>query len=385
MDELTRFLEGREAQHTRRRLAPLDGRAPARATRAGHDLVDFSSNDYLGLSGHPAVVAAAREALARYGVGTGASRLMSGDLAIHHELEEAVAAFKGTEAALVFTSGYQANTAVIPALVGRHDAVFADALSHASLLDGALLSRAKLIRFRHNDPDDLAALLAKHRAGYRRALIVTESVFSMDGDCAPLQPIVELKDRYDCRLYVDEAHATGIFGPHGQGRVGAEGLADRVELTMGTFSKALGGLGAYLASSRLVVEYLVNAARGFIYTTALPPVIAAANLAALHVCRQESGLGAALLAKAARFRDALRERGWDARGVSQIVPVVVGDSARTLELSARLAACGFLVMAVRPPTVPEGAARLRFSLTAAHTDDQLQAVLEALGHAGDVE
>ena len=380
MHELIRFLEGRDARQTRRRLAPLDGRAPARAVLDGRDIVDFSSNDYLGLSGHPAVVAAAQEALARYGVGAGASRLMSGDLAVHHALEEAAAAFKETEAALVFTSGYQANTAVIPALADRHDAVFADALSHASLLDGALLSRAKLIRFTHNDPDDLAALLEKHRAGYSRALIVTESVFSMDGDCALLRPIAELKDRYDCRLYVDEAHATGVFGPHGQGLVGAEGLTDRVEFTMGTFSKALGGFGAYLASSRLVVDYLVNAARGFIYTTALPPVIVAANLAALHVCRQEPGLGAALLAKAARFREALRERGWDARGACQIVPVVVGDSARALELSARLAEQGFLVVAVRPPTVPDGAARLRFSLSVAHTDAQLQAVLEALGH-----
>lgn len=379
MDELTRFLEQREGQQTRRRLAPLDGRAPACVVLDGRDFVDFSSNDYLGLSGHPAVVAAAQDALTRYGVGAGASRLMSGDLAIHHALEDAVATFKETEAALVFTSGFQANTSVIPALVDRHDAVFADALSHASLLDGVQLSRAKLIRFRHNDPDDLAALLKKHRNQYRRALVVTESVFSMDGDCAPLRQLVELKDRYECRLYVDEAHATGVFGSHGQGCVGEEGLAGRVEFIMGTFSKALGGLGAYLASSRLVVDYLVNAARGFIYTTALPPVIIAANLAALRVCREEPGLGAALLAKSARFREALRERGWDARGVCQIVPIVIGESVRALELSAALAETGFRVMAVRPPTVPEGAARLRFSLSAAHTDPQLQAVLEALG------
>jgi len=379
MDELTRYLDQREAQQTRRRLAPLDDRAPARAVIDGREFVDFSSNDYLALSGHPAVVAAAQDALARYGVGAGASRLMSGDLAIHHELEEAAAAFKATEAALVFTSGFQANATVIPALVDRHDAVFADALSHASLLDGIQLSRAKLIRFRHNDPDDLAALLARHRDQYSRALVVTESVFSMDGDCAPLRQLVEVKDRYECRLYVDEAHATGVFGAHGQGLVGAEGLTDHVEFIMGTFSKALGGLGAYLASSRVVTDYLVNAARGFIYTTALPPVIIAANLAALRVCREQPGLGAAVLATAARFREALRERGWDARGVCQIVPVVVGESARALELSAALAENGYRVMAVRPPTVPEGAARLRFSLSAAHTDAQLQAVLEALG------
>jgi 8-amino-7-oxononanoate synthase len=378
MDELIRFLEGREARQTRRQLAPLDGRAPGRVTLDGRDCVDFSSNDYLGLSAHPAVVAAAREALARYGVGAGASRLMSGDLALHHELEEAVAEFKGTEAALVFTSGYQANTAVIPALVDRHDAVFADGLSHASLLDGVLLSRAKLIRFRHNDPGDLTALLEKHRGKFTRALIITESIFSMDGDRAPLAEFVELKNRYDCRLYVDEAHATGVFGSHGQGCVGADGLTGQVDFVMATFSKALGGLGACLASSRLVVDYLVNAARGFIYTTALPPVILAANLAALSVCREEAGLGASLLERAGCFRTALRERGWDARGECQIVPVLVGESARALDLSAALAARGFRVLAVRPPTVPEGAARLRFSLCSAHTGEQLQAVLEAL-------
>ena len=379
MDELTRFLEQRDARQIRRRLSPLDGRAPGRATIDGREYVDFASNDYLGLSAHPAVVASARDALARYGVGAGASRLMSGDLKIHHELEEDVAAFKGTEAALVFTSGYQANTAVIPALVDRHDVIFADGLSHASLLDGVLLSRAKLFRFRHNDPDDLAVLLERHRGQYSRTMVVTESIFSMDGDRAPLRQLVELKNRYQCRLYVDEAHATGVFGPHGQGCVGADGLTGQVDFVMGTFSKALGGLGAYLASSRLVVEYLINAARGFIYTTALPPIILAANLAALRVCLEEPGLGAALLEKAARFREALRARGWDARGVCQVVPVVVGESARALDLSGALAARGFRVMAVRPPTVPEGAARLRFSLCTAHTDAQLQAVLEALG------
>jgi len=379
MDELTRFLEQRDARQIRRRLSPLDGRAPGRATIDGREYVDFASNDYLGLSAHPAVVAAARDALARYGVGAGASRLMSGDLKIHHELEEDVAVFKGTEAALVFTSGYQANTAVIPALVDRHDVIFADGLSHASLLDGVLLSRAKLFRFRHNDPVDLAVLLERHRGQYSRTMVVTESIFSMDGDRAPLRQLVELKNRYECRLYVDEAHATGVFGPHGQGCVGADGLTGQVDFVMGTFSKALGGLGAYLASSRLVVDYLINAARGFIYTTALPPIILAANLAALRVCREEPGLGAALLEKAARFRKALRARGWDARGVCQVVPVVVGESAWALDLSGALAARGFHVMAVRPPTVPEGAARLRFSLCTAHTDAQLQAVLEALG------
>ncbi len=377
MDELTRYLAERDAQQTRRMLTPLAGRAPGQAAMDNRIYVDFSSNDYLGRSTHPAIVAAAHAALDRYGVGAGASRLMSGDLTINHELEEAVAAFKGTEAALVFSSGYQANTGILPTLVDRHDVIFADQLSHASLLDGALLSRAKLVRFRHNDPEDLAALLARQREQFQRALIITESIFSMDGDRAPLARLVDLKRQYRCRLYVDEAHATGIFGDHGAGCVDEDGLTDQVEFIMGTFSKALGGFGAYLAASRLVVEYLINAARGFIYTTALPPMVLAANLAALRVCREEPALGRILLRRTRDFRQALLSQGWTTGGESQIVPVMVGESARALQLSAALAEKGFRVLAVRPPTVPEGTARLRLSLCAAHTPAQLDAVLEA--------
>ena len=377
-DEFARFLTARDTQQTRRKLAPLSGRAPGTVTVGENELVDFSSNDYLGLSAHPAIVAAAHAALDRYGVGAGASRLMSGDLAITHELEEAVAAFKGTEAALFFSSGYQANTGILPALVDRHDIIFADQLCHASLLDGALLSRAKLIRFRHNNMQDLERLLMAHRAPYPRALIATESIFSMDGDRAPLAELVALKTRHRCRLYVDEAHATGIFGHCGAGCVEEVGLTGQVEYIMGTFSKALGGFGAYLAASRLAVDYLINAARGFIYTTALPPAIIAADLAALRVCREEPRLGQSLLRRAADFREQLAAQGWETGGASQIVPVMAGTSERALLLSAALAERGCRVPAVRPPTVPEGTARLRISLCASHTPDQLDALLEAL-------
>jgi len=378
MEELVEFLAERKAAHTLRVLSPLTDRAPGRATQDERDFVDFSSNDYLGLSAHPAVVEAAQQALTRYGVGAGASRLMSGDLEIDHQLETELAAFKGTEAALLFNSGYQANTGILPALVNRHDAIFADHLCHASLLDGVQLSRAQLVRFRHNDANDLNSLLSKQRKDFKQALIVTESIFSMDGDRAPLARLVELKKRFQCGLYVDEAHATGVFGTHGQGCVDEDGLTDKVEFVMGTFSKALGGFGAYLAAPKLVIDYLVNTARSFIYTTALPPAIVAADLAALRVCREQPGLGAALLQRAASFRQALRDHGWTARGESQIVPVIVGKSSRAVLLSQELAKRGFRVLAVRPPTVPEGQARLRFSLCAAHTDAQLDAVLEAL-------
>src|SRR5512139_2504969 len=353
------LLDERERRQLLRRLVPSSGRAPALAVRDGREYVDFSSNAYLGLSSHPALVRAAREALDRYGVGAGASRLMSGDLAIHHDLEAAVAEFKGCEAAVVFNSGYQANTGIVPALFGRRDGIFADQLCHASQLDGALLSRAKLLRFRHNDPEHLERLLGKHRAAFGRALVMTESVFSMDG----------------------EAHATGVFGPQGRGCVEAEGLSGQVGLVMGTFSKALGGFGAYLAASRTVVDFLVNSARSFIYTTALPPAVIAADLAALRLCLAGETRGEELLRRAAAFREALRGNGWTVGGESQIVPVTAGESARAVALSRALAERGYLALPVRPPTVPEGSARLRFSLTAAPTDRQLTDVAEALGAA----
>jgi len=381
MKEWTEFLEERERRQLLRRLVPSEARSPGVAVRGGREFVDFSSNDYLGLSSHPALLAAARDALARYGVGAGASRLMSGDLAIHHALEEEVASFKGTEAALVFNSGYQANTGIVPALLGRHDAVFADQLCHASQLDGALLSRARLFRFRHNDPEHLVHLLVRHRGSFQRALAMTESVFSMDGDRAPLAALLEACRRHRCLFLVDEAHATGVFGPQGRGCVEAEGLAGEVDLVMGTFSKALGAFGGYLAASRTVVDLLVNSARSFIYSTALPAPVIAASLAALRLCAAETVRGEELLHRAAIFREALRERGWRAAGESQIVPVAVGDSGRAVALSATLAGSGYLALPVRPPTVPEGSARLRFSLTLAHGEPALRGVAEALGAA----
>jgi len=379
MEAWKEFLEERERLQLLRRLSPSEERRPGFAVRGGKEYVDFSSNDYLGLSSHPALVAAARDALDRYGVGAGASRLMSGNLSIHHELEEEVAAFKSTESALVFNSGYQANMGIIPALFGRHDLVLADHFCHASQLDGALLSRATLVRFRHNDPGHLSELLDKHRGGFRRCLVMTESVFSMDGDRAPLASLLEVSRRHQSFFMVDEAHATGVFGPQGRGCIEAEGLAGEIDLVMGTFSKALGGFGGYLAASRTIVDFLVNSARSFIYSTALPAPVIAANLAALRLCLSGEAHGRDLLRRSAGFRDALRAKGWVVGGDSQIVPVVVGESGRAISLSGYLAERGFLVLPVRPPTVPEGSARLRFSLTAAHGDSQVQGALEALG------
>lgn len=379
-DDRLRHLEKRRGDGLLRTLSPLAERYPGSAVRGGTAFADFSSNDYLGLSRHPDVVKAAAEALSRHGVGAGASRLMTGDYELHHALEEAVAAFKGKEAALVFNSGYQANVGILSALAGRGDAVFADRLSHASLLDGAALSRAALFRFRHNDPEHLDALLARHRGAAGDAVVVTESVFSMDGDRAPLRELVAVARRHGASVLVDEAHATGVFGRNGGGLAVEEGVAEGIDFVMGTFSKALGGFGAYLAASRVTVDYLVNASRGFVYSTALPPAVVAADLAAVEVCGREETRRRAgeLLRNADGFREALRNAGLDARGESQIVPVIVGESGEASRLSGALAEAGILVLPVRPPTVPEGSARLRFSLCAAHGEDTLRRAAEAL-------
>lgn len=378
MEYLESFLAKRKAEGTLRTLSALDSRSPGAVVRQGVRYVDFSSNDYLGISNHPKLIEAARQALESYGVGTGASRLMSGDLRLHHLLEEEIASFKGKESALVFNSGYQANTGIIPALVGRNDVVFADRLCHASQLDGVAMSQARLIRYQHNDMEHLGDLLERERPGFDKALILTETVFSMDGDLAPLRSLVELKDRYSCVLMVDEAHATGVFGHQGRGLVDDQGLSEHVELIMGTFSKALGGFGAYLAASRIVTDYLVNSARSFIYSTALPATIIAANLAAIEVCRSEPQRGQFLLERANSFRQAIVKAGWSVGGSSQIIPVMVGESADAVKYASELFMRGFRVLPIRPPTVPEGTARLRLSLCYAHAEEEVTSIVEAL-------
>jgi len=378
VDPLT-WLAQRRAQGTLRRLRPLErpvagglydvaGRQP---------LVDFSSNDYLALSCHPRVIATGRRFLEEYGAGSGAARLMSGDLTLHHRLEEEIACFKAQEAALLFGSGYMANTGLIPALVGRHDVVFSDRLNHASIVDGCRLSAARFVRFRHNDMDHLAALLADKR-GKGRALIVVESLYSMDGDRAPLPELVRLKEEHDCLLLVDEAHATGIFGATGAGLVEEAGVTRQVDLVMGTFGKALGSYGAYVAADQVWIDYLLNRARSFIYSTALPPAVIGASLGALAVVRNNPGLGQELLARAHFFKEALAAHNIGVESASQIVPLLIGDSATALALAARLNEAGFFVTAVRPPTVPANTARLRFTVTLHHSDADLGRLADVL-------
>jgi len=384
MDKIEQLLAQRQSKGLLRVLRPADLRKDGKIHQNGRVLFDFSSNDYLGLAGHCELKKASKKATEKLGTGSGASRLLSGDLKIHHELEERTAQFKGKESALVFNSGYQANVGIISALYKSGDAVFCDKLSHASILDGILLSAARLFRFRHNDISHLESLLKKSEGKFRNRLIVTESVFSMDGDRAPLKEMVGLKEKYGCEIMVDEAHATGIFGKDGSGVVAEECLVERVDLLMGTFSKALGSFGAYIACSKSIKEYLINMCRSFIYSTALPPCVVAANIAALEIVGKESFRREALLANAAYFRSELERKGFEIQSQSQIVPLIVGDAEKATAMSEHLIDKGYLALAIRPPTVPQGGSRLRFSLSWHHNKQVLQDLTNQIGKVDDV-
>ena len=361
-----------------RSLFPLEGLQRGVIKANGKTLVDFSSNDYLGLAGHPTLIEGAKKAMEKWGAGARASRLMSGDLEIHHRLESAIAALKGKEASLIFGSGYLANAGIIPALCGRDDVIYSDRLNHASIVDGVLLSRARFYRFRHNDLNHLEDLLKNHRSRYRKALIVVESVYSMDGDQAPVSGLLELRGRYGAMLMIDEAHATGVFGTKGEGIISQTG-ADAVDVILGTFGKALGGYGAFVAVSNRMKQFFLNRARTFIFSTALPPAVIGANLAAVKLLEEEPERRSRVCELASELRQALKEDlGLNTPSESQIVPVMVGDSQSALSLAESLRDAGFFVKAIRPPTVPEGTARIRLSVTANHGAGDLRRLLEAL-------
>lgn len=376
MEEIASLLQKRKQDNLYRTLKPAQSRKEGRIKFKDREYLDFSSNDYLGLSNHPDLKNAVITATERLGIGAAASRLLSGDLEIHHRLEEKVAKFKAKESALLFNSGYQANVGIISALCQKGDVVFSDKLNHASIIDGILLSGARFFRFLHNDMNHLEYLLKKERFKFKNSLIITESVFSMDGDRSSLSDLVNLKERYDCRLLADEAHATGIFGKTGAGAVEQEGLCGRVELIMGTFSKALGSFGGYLACSAKIREYLINSCRSFIYSTALPPAIIAANIASINLVKKEPHRRKILLENANYFQKSLKEKGLQVKGNSQIVPLITGSSQKAIELSDFLKSKGYWVLPVRPPTVPLGQARLRFSLTYNHTKGMLSQLIK---------
>lgn len=339
--------------------------------RNGRRLISFSCNDYLNLIQHPAIAAAAQEALARYGLGAGASRLVTGNHPLYADLETRLARLKGAESACVFGSGYLTNLGVIPALVGRDDIILIDELAHACLWGGAQLSGARVLMFRHNDVDHLRALLAQHRAAHPRALVLTDGVFSMDGDLAPLPALSRVARLYDAWLMSDDAHGIGVLGG-GRGSTFAHDAPVDIPLQMGTLSKAIGAYGGYLCAAAPVIELMKSRARTFIYSTALPPAVVAAAIAALDLIERDPGYAALPLAKARAFTRLIGLP--DA--TSPIVPVVVGEADAALAASRMLEAEGYLVVAIRPPTVADGTARLRFTFTPAHSDADIERVAD---------
>ncbi len=362
-----------EAKSLRRRLKTTRRHDGAVVERDGKRLISFSCNDYLGLSQHPLVRAAAAEAALNYGAGAAASRLVTGDHPLLADLEKRLARLKGAEAACVFGSGYLANTGVIPTLVGPGDAVFVDAWAHACIWAGAQLSGAKIVKFAHNDVADLQRLLEAERSQARRALVATDGVFSMDGDVAPLDRLSALCEQHDAWLLSDDAHGVGVLA---EGRGSAALFPNaHIPLQMGTLSKALGSYGGYLCGSQVVVDLLKTRARTLVYATGLPPASAAAALAALDLIEADPALTQQPLAKARLFTQRLGLR--DA--VSPIVPVIMGEAEAALAASTALEAQGFLVVAIRPPTVPEGTARLRVAFNAAHADADVIRLADAIG------
>ncbi len=345
----------------------------------GKEVLNFSSNDYLDLAHHRHVMDCSREALDQYGIGSTASRLVTGTLPIHEELEERLAKKKGYEAALIFGSGYMANAGTIPLLAGRNDFIFADKLVHASMIDACKLSGAKLVRFAHNDVQSLETRLKQFPNTGNRKLIITESVFSMDGDIAPLAKIAALAEKYDSMLMVDEAHSTGTFGPHGAGLVRELGLEKSVTVSMGTMSKAMAGYGGFVACSKNLRTLLVQSARAFIYTTAPPPATIGAALGIMDVLESSPRLGAILQANADYFRSLLHAGDLNTlQSQSQIIPIVIGNNERAVAVSKTLRDQGIIATAIRPPTVPDGSARLRLSITLAHHIDDLDRAAEAI-------
>jgi len=377
-DTIRAELEELERQDLRRFLRTLESPQAAEITLEGRRVLNFCSNDYLGLAGDPAVIAAAKAASEKWGAGAGASRLIAGNLGLFAELESALARLKGYSAALLLGSGYQANLGLIPALADRGDVIFSDRLNHASLIDGCRLARAETKIFEHLDLNQLEAQLRQAQK-FRRRLIVVESLYSMDGDIFPLLDLVALAKKYDAMTYVDEAHATGTLGAAGRGGLEHFGMGPEVDVLMGTLSKALGSFGAFVCASRELIAYFINRARSFIFATGLPPAAAGAALEAARILEAGPSRPQALLANVRALR-----RGFQKLGLPlpqeevPIFPLILGDAKRTLEAAEGLLQQGIFVQAIRPPTVPAGTSRLRITVRADHSQPQLDALLSAL-------
>ena len=372
-------LAQREQQHLLRNLVRLDSAQGPRVTVDGKLVVLLCSNNYLGIAEHPALKHAACDALERYGSGSGASRLVSGNTELHEELERRIAAFKGSESAILFNSGYAANTGVIPAVAGEGDLVLSDRLNHASIIDGCRLSRARTEVFRHRDMDHLETLLRSNTTAPRK-LIVTDGVFSMDGDIAPLPDLVTLAERYHAILMVDDAHATGVLGKQGRGTAEHFGLEGRVHIQMGTLGKALGSFGAYVTGARDVVRYLLNTCRSYMFSTSLPAAVCAASIAALDVVVSEPWRREKLWYNRNRLAHGLASLGVSiAPSATPILPLLAGSSDQALQASQEAFTQGIFVTAIRPPTVPDGSARLRATVMATHSEEDIDQAVRIFG------
>ncbi|MFH1282550.1 MAG: 8-amino-7-oxononanoate synthase [bacterium] len=361
-----------------RELKRIENISHTEVIYGGSKYINFSSNNYLGLANDSRVVEKAKEGLELFGVGSRSSRLISGSLDAHVRLEAALADFRGMESALVFPTGYMTNLGLLSSLAGAEDALIVDRLNHASLIDGIRLSRARMFVYPHKDMDKLEKLLRRANK-YKNRVVVTDSLFSMDGDIAPLKDIIELSSKYNARVLVDEAHATGIFGEKGRGIAEFLGVEKELELSMGTLSKAIGCQGGFVAGSKRLISYLINTSRTFIYTTGLAPSLCWACLEALRIICEEPERRKELLKKAEYLRKALKKEGFNTLGsASHIIPILIGDIKKTVLLSEKLLKFGIFIPPIRPPTVPEGESRLRISLSSAHSWEEINFLLESL-------
>ena len=368
-----------------RALRLVESGQSGRVKMDGREILLLCSNNYLGLAEHPALKEASIRAVNAYGSGSGASRLVSGNMSLHEELERRLAAFKCCEGAVLFNCGYSANVGLLSAVAGRGDTIYSDRLNHASIVDGALLSRAKLIRYPHNDIIALEKLLEKHQGGAGRHIIVTDGVFSMDGDIAPLRQIVALKKKFKAILMVDDAHGTGVLGAAGRGSAEACGVQAQVDIHMGTLGKGLGSFGAYAAGSAEMVDFMRNRARSFIFSTSLPPAVLAASIAALDIVASPEGseLRKKLDDNRSLVSGLLNSAGFNTLSSStHIIPILVGDAAITMEFSRRLLEKGIFVQGIRPPTVPAGSSRLRCTVMAIHSAEDLELAASAIVSIG---
>mgnify|MGYP002681835155 FL=1 len=383
LDFITQRLNELKEQGVYRKLPVLESPSGPRCIVNGKNVINLSSNNYLGLANHPRLREAGKKAIDKWGMGAGAVRTIIGTMSIHEELEEKLAKFKHVEAVLVFQSGFTANAGAIPGIVDKGDVIISDELNHASIIDGCRLSRADVVRYKHSDMEDLERVINEVKDNYNIKLIITDGVFSMDGDIAKIPEIVELAEKYGCLTYVDDAHSSGVLGKSGQGSAHHFGLSDRVDVQIGTLSKAIGVVGGYVAGRRNLIDWLNHRGRPFLFSTAAPPAVAAACIEAINILSESTELTDRMWDNANHFKKKLNELGFNTgKSETPITPVITGDDRKAVELSKRLFEEGVFAQAIVFPTVPKGGARVRTIVTAAHTKDDLDEAAAAFAKVG---